>query len=221
MNKPKPTSIVVLVLSIILGFSLLFNVIQATTPDTGPYYLTIPSSSWRYNIGKFTNSSYYAINGENWHVDYVNTNLSALLSDVLTTLTPSGGRLLFKNGNYYFTHSVTIPNNMDNLQIYGEGQSTVFIMSPALGAPDNSIMFSAGTDVTNLAFSEFTVYMASNETFFQSTQGLGRAWFTNLLIGNEVLNYIGTPIYINWLGGYATYELFFSHCSINGGSQIM
>ena len=76
MNKPKSVSIIVLVLSIILGFSLLFNGIQATVPSGGPYYLQVPVSIWTYLIDRFSNGSYYMVNGTNWKVDYQSTNLT-------------------------------------------------------------------------------------------------------------------------------------------------
>jgi hypothetical protein len=49
---------------------------QSTTPSGGPYYLQVPVSTWTYLIDRFSNGSYYMVNGTNWKVDYQSTNLT-------------------------------------------------------------------------------------------------------------------------------------------------
>ena len=76
MNKPRLVSVAVIALTILLSFSLLFNGIQATVPSGGPYYLQVPVSTWTYLIDRFSNGSYYMVNGTNWKVDYQSSNLT-------------------------------------------------------------------------------------------------------------------------------------------------
>jgi len=92
MNRPKPYSVAVVALSILLGFSLLFNAIQATVPSTGPYYLSVPTSTWTYQIGKFSNGSYYMVAYDDWHVDFQSTNATTVVNNALGNMT-SGGTL--------------------------------------------------------------------------------------------------------------------------------
>jgi hypothetical protein len=106
LSKPKAYSTIVLALSILLGFSLLFNVIQATTPTGGPYYLSVPTSTWKFLIGQFSNGSYYMVNGDNWHVDYQSPSATLVINYAIGNLTSGRTwqeKVKLQAGNYTLT----------------------------------------------------------------------------------------------------------------------
>ena len=114
MNKPKAYSVAIIALTVLLGCSLLFNGIQATVPSGGPYYLQVPTSTWFYLVDRFSNASYYMVNGTNWKVDYQSTNLTKVEQYALGNLT-SG--TLYLNQQQHNT-SLTIPANVMVIEDY-------------------------------------------------------------------------------------------------------
>lgn len=85
---------IVLILGVLLGASFLFNGIQATTPSTGPYYLSVPTGTWIYQVAKFSNGSYYMVASDDWHVDYISTNATTVVNYALGNMTTGGTLLL-------------------------------------------------------------------------------------------------------------------------------
>jgi len=114
LNKPKAYSVAIIALTVLLGCSLLFNGIQATVPSGGPYYLQVPTSTWFYLVDRFSNASYYMVNGTNWKVDYQSTNLTKVEQYALGNLT-SG--TLYLNQQQHNT-SLTIPANVMVIEDY-------------------------------------------------------------------------------------------------------
>ncbi len=188
MNKPKSVSIIVLVLSILLGLSLLFNGIQATVPSGGPYYLQVPVSTWTYYIGKFSNASCFMVNGSNWKVDYQSLNPSSLVQFAIGNTTTVGGTVYISAGSY--AAAVTLKNNVRLILEKGCTGVTVTIDTGAtaiLEDYENSLtnVYSSGNLVTqynNLNGAIAAIY----GTF---TNGA----FTNLTSSNVT----ATTLYVN------------------------
>jgi len=72
-------------------------------------------------------SKYYAKNGDTGVIEFVDTDISNLLQNVINTLyiRYGGGRIFIKRGVYYPTKTISIPDGI-NLIIEGEGNNTVF-----------------------------------------------------------------------------------------------
>lgn len=113
---------VILILTTLLAGSLLFNGIQATTPSSGPYYLSVPTSTWSYQVGKFSNGSYYMVHYDDWKVDYQTTNASSLFNAAFGNLT-AGGEVFAQNGVYVIDEPISITTS--NCTLMGEGIGTV------------------------------------------------------------------------------------------------
>jgi len=69
----------------------------------------------------------YAKNGDTGNIEYIDTDISNLLQNVINTLYSNygGGKIFIKRGTYYPTKTVNIPDGI-NLIIEGEGNNTVF-----------------------------------------------------------------------------------------------
>lgn len=91
-SPSKVSSLIVVALSIALLTTSILYLTKGTTPDAGPYYLTVPSSHADYVVAKFENGTFYDVNGTNWNVDLLNANESIVLQGCVTAL-PSGGSI--------------------------------------------------------------------------------------------------------------------------------
>ena len=87
---------------------------QSTVPSGGPYYLQVPTSTWTYLVDRFSNGSYYMVNGTNWKVDYQSTNLTKVEQYALGNMT-SG--TLYLNQQQHNT-SLTISMNVKAIEDY-------------------------------------------------------------------------------------------------------
>jgi len=69
----------------------------------------------------------YAKNGDTGNIEYIDTDISNLLQNVINTLYSNynGGKIFIKRGTYYPTKTVNIPDGI-KLIIEGEGDATVF-----------------------------------------------------------------------------------------------
>jgi len=72
-------------------------------------------------------SKYYAKNGDTEKIEFVDSDISNLLQNVINTLYQKykGGRIFIKRGTYYPTRAIHIPDGI-NLVIEGEGDQTLF-----------------------------------------------------------------------------------------------
>lgn len=93
---------------------------QSTTPDSGPYYLTVPFSSVSYIIDSFANGTIYAVNGSDWNLCDYGTNASVIINNACGNLT-SGGAILLK-GSLTIDGTLTVTYS---ISFYGEGSSSV------------------------------------------------------------------------------------------------
>jgi len=80
-----------------------------------------------YIIFKDSSGRIYAKNGDTGQIEFVDTDISNLLQNVINTLYSkySGGRVFIKRGVYFPTKTINIPDGI-NLIIEGEGNNTVF-----------------------------------------------------------------------------------------------
>jgi hypothetical protein len=112
MNPNKKWKFIALLLGIALLCSTILFITNATTPSTGKYYLSVPTSTWSYMISQFDNGTYYAVNGSNWHIDFQSTNASQIINWACGNLT--SGRtwletIVFK-GNFSLDSTVQFYN---------------------------------------------------------------------------------------------------------------
>jgi hypothetical protein len=121
------------VLFLILFGALFLLLVTASTPSGGPYYFTVPTSTWDYQFGIFSNNTYYAVNGTNWHVDYTSTDASVVIQDAVNALT-TGGYLYFQKGIYNMSTTVTLPYGR-NYYFYGSGMPSSYAYPISLAIP--------------------------------------------------------------------------------------
>jgi hypothetical protein len=110
------------VVSIKLGLDLLANRIWGRLGELN--YLHDLAS---YTVFIGNDGRYYAKNGDSGAIEFVDTDVSSLLQNVINTLYSryGGGRIFIKRGVYYPSKSISIPDGI-NLIIEGEGSNTIF-----------------------------------------------------------------------------------------------
>jgi hypothetical protein len=124
MKREKAWKMLVILLSIALMGSIVLYQTKATTPSSGFYYLSVPSSTWSYEIGLFDNGTYYMQNGSNWHVDFQSTNASAVLNNALGNLTNTGGEVFLKVANYTCDSTINFTMTANHsIRIEGEAKA--------------------------------------------------------------------------------------------------
>jgi len=189
--KPSKTSIAVLALSIALALSLLFNGIQATTPDTGPYYLWVPTSTWTYNVGQFANGTYYAVKGDNWHVDYTDTDASTVLTNALV----SNSTVFLKAATYYINDvGGLLLSNLANIHLIGETGAVIkYGYSGTEPQQVFELAYSQNCQFSNLIFDMgYASFGSANASL------AGCAWIVKLLNTSNVsfdnVQFLNSPI---------------------------
>ena len=87
----------------------------------------IPPISTALYIVYTDGSKYYAKNGDTGMIEFVDTDISNLLQNVINALYQryGGGRIFIKRGIYYPTKSIIIPDGM-KLIVEGEENNTIF-----------------------------------------------------------------------------------------------
>jgi hypothetical protein len=205
LNKPKAYSVAIIALTILLGCSLLFNGIQATVPSGGPYYLQVPTSTWFYLVDRFSNASYYMVNGTNWKVDYQSTNLTKVEQYALGNLT-SG--TLYLNQQQHNT-SLTIPANVMVIEDY-QGVLTYRTASMAQHIP------ACPTNVT----STFTLTSDTSEHTIVTITPTGVMQMTNFWIDLSALTQNCTLKVWYTMGGNFK-EVTSMTLTVAAGSQIL
>lgn len=112
---------------LLVGFGIvcmivgLVSLAQSTVPSGGPYYLQVPVSTWAYLVDRFSNGSYYMVNGTNWKVDYQGTNITLVEQYALGNMT-SG--TLYLNQQQH-NSSLTVPANVMVIEDY-QGEISYF-----------------------------------------------------------------------------------------------
>jgi len=143
----------------------LISLAQSTTPSGGPYYLQVPTSTWFYLVDRFSNASYYMVNGTNWKVDYQSTNLTKVEQYALGNLT-SG--TLYLNQQQHNT-SLTIPANVMVIEDY-QGVLTYRTASMAQHIPacptNVSSTFTLTSDTTEHTIVTITTTVVEQMTNF-------------------------------------------------------
>lgn len=76
-------------------------VYDPSVPSSGPYYLDIPFSTFSYNIGKFSNGTFWAVNGSTWHVDYTGSDATTVMQNAHDQMT--NGTISLREGIYTFS----------------------------------------------------------------------------------------------------------------------
>jgi len=109
LKKPCLTRTVETVCLVAILFVSVLTLIRAT--DVGNYFLDTPFGV-SYHIGKYSNGTFYAINGSNWQRFLCNANGSYVVQQISNNCTANGGGLaLVQAGDYGNSGTVTIGNN--------------------------------------------------------------------------------------------------------------
>lgn len=119
--SPKQFAVLLLVtLLVSMGTGLTaIPSIQANLTTTGSYYLDTPLPIADYYIGKYSNSSYFAINGSNWNNFQVSTNIT----DVTLNCLKANSTILYGSGQFNFQTGITITENGVHISGSGEEQT--------------------------------------------------------------------------------------------------
>jgi phage baseplate assembly protein gpV len=119
MKNGKVKDAIIVILGLILIGSITFSAIQATTPNTGPYYLDVPFGSASYFIGIFANGTYYSIAASTWHVT-TSTNFTALCNTDL-----SSGDVQLQAGTFTIAGGGGLTISASNRRLTGTGYNTI------------------------------------------------------------------------------------------------
>ena len=120
MNKPF---IAVLLVGLLVAGSLLGFLVGQASISTTNYYLDTPLPLASFYVGRYSNGSYFAINGTNWDNFLVSTNASYVFQSILDAA-PNGASVCVGNGTYTGLKLV-LPTTGGTWRFIGEGvQST-------------------------------------------------------------------------------------------------
>lgn len=97
-----------LLVGLLIGGSLLGFMVGKASITTTNYYLDTPLPIADYYIGKYSNGSYFAINGSNWDNYVVGTNFTDIIYDCIVALPTLGGYISIGSGT--FTGQIYIPD---------------------------------------------------------------------------------------------------------------
>lgn len=91
---------------------------QSSIPSGGPYYLQVPTSTWKCQIGIFSNGTYYMVNGSTWKVDYRSNNASQIFQETLDA-SVTGGTISIQEGYYMIDAPLVFPFGARSITIEG------------------------------------------------------------------------------------------------------